>query len=106
FCQSFEFAPHFAFVGQDEGLIASARRQAGQFFQGGGRRAETRQQISEGDGTDILGARQPQPGAAFTIVHVCPVFLPMRGSSPLSRRRILAWCIATISTESISAITA
>jgi hypothetical protein len=69
FRQCFKFACGFAFIRQDEILAATARRHTGQFFQRRRGRAEAREQVAESDGADILGTRQPQPGAALIIVH-------------------------------------
>ena len=69
-------------------------------------RAEARDQAGEGDRADILGARQPEPGAAFAVVkrsHRLCSLAPMRGSSPRSRRRIFSRCMKKISSASSSA---
>src|SRR5471030_233882 len=68
-CQRLPFAVAIALVRQHEILAAAALRQARQFFQRGPGGAEARDQALEGDGADMFGARQPEPGAAFIVAE-------------------------------------
>jgi hypothetical protein len=61
------FARHIFFRRHIEFLSAAACRHARQFGQGRAGIAEARDQAGEGDGSDILGARQPDPGAPFAV---------------------------------------
>ncbi len=71
---------------------AAARGQRGQGGQGLCGRSIAVDQARENDGTHRLGSRQPQPGEPLgrsqRPIHLA-LSAPMRGSSPLSRRRML-----------------
>ena len=80
----------------------AASGEVGQGGQGASGLSEPRQQLIEGDGADVLRAREPQPGQALAIgerpAHAAGsgaasfFFSPIRGSSPLRRRRMLSMC--------------
>ena len=81
---------------QYESLAAAAPRQARHFVQRRRRRTEARDQIVEGDRPDILGARQPQPGAAFAVAesHASRwLWLRCAARCRSSSRRIFSRCM-------------
>ena len=100
--QFFQFAFRYLFHPAARKSCRRRARQTRHFFQRRGRRTEARHQIVKGDGSDILGARQPEPGAAFGLGER-HYLAPMRGSVPPSSRRIFSRCIQVISSDSGSA---
>ena len=86
-----EFRPRVV-GGRHPDRAAAAAGKVGQRVEGHGRIAVARQQIVEGDGSDVVAADEAKPGDALIVGQPADrrhFLSPMRGSVPASRRRML-----------------
>ena len=72
--------------GRGNGGSTGLADQIGQDLQHANGRAVAAQQLGKGDGTDAVGAGEPQPGEPFVRRQAHAFLAPIRGSSPFSSR--------------------